>query len=237
MFHPSPTITHVPISGSDICVVVDGLLAEPEQMVAYAEAQLESFRDDANNFYPGPELQLGEAFSQQLEQFFALHVRRALHGRRTLGATARLSLATRRPDQLKPLQRICHRDVTGLPPDEGAVAMVAYLFHDARMGGTSFYMPRRSPEEIAAVLNEGRMMDNRSFSRLIRTEPSYMVESNHFFEKVCEVPAAWNRAVFYSATVFHSGQIGAPELLQPDPRRGRLTMNGFFRTRLVADQV
>jgi hypothetical protein len=37
--------------------------------------------------------------------------------------------------------------------------------------------------------------------------------------------------IFYSGTVFHSGHITAPERLCDDPRRGRLTLNGFFTCR------
>ena len=32
----------------------------------------------------------------------------------------------------------------------------------------------------------------------------------------------------YSGTVFHSGDISAPERLRDDPRTGRLTLNGFL---------
>jgi hypothetical protein len=45
---------------------------------------------------------------------------------------------------------------------------------------------------------------------------------------VARVPAAWNRAIFYDATLFHSADVDQPELMSAEARRGRLTLNGFF---------
>jgi hypothetical protein len=232
MFNPRPTIQLLPITATDTCVVVDDFLLDPQAMVDFALRERTRFVD-ASTFYPGPELKLPE-LAGALEHFVTLHVRRALGARRTLAANCRLSIATRAPEQLKPLQRICHCDVGALPPGEGAAAMVAYLFRDERLGGTSFYVPRGSREEANAVVAEAARMDNRTFTGLIATPPGYMTASNRFFEKVLEAPARWNRAVFYSADVFHSGDIQAPQLLDADPACGRLTMNGFFRTRRSA---
>lgn len=229
MFNPRPTIQLLPITATETCVVVDDFLLDPQAMVDFAVREQARFAD-ASSFYPGPELKMPE-LAGALEEFFTLHVRRALGARRTLAASCRLAIATRTPEQLKPLQRICHCDVGVLPQGEGAAAMVAYLFRDARLGGTSFYVPRGPREEANAVVAEAARMDNRAFTQLIGTAPGYMSGSNRFFEKVLETPARWNRALFYSADVFHSGQIAAPELLAADPARGRLTMNGFFRTR------
>jgi hypothetical protein len=58
-----------------------------------------------------------------------------------------------------------------------------------------------------------------------------MTASNAFFEKVATVPARWNRMIFYTGTIFHSGEIVHPQLLSDDPRTGRLTLNGFFTCR------
>lgn len=232
MFNPHPTIRVLPINGPEVCVIVDDFLVDPQAMVNLALARRAEFID-ALGYYPGPELALPE-LAPVLEQFFTVHIRRELGARRTLSANCRLTLATRAPEQLKPLQRICHRDVNQLAPGEGAAAMVAYLFRDDQLGGTSFYVPRVSLDEALAVQREGARLDNDDFTRLIGTPPGYMTASNRFFEQVQEAPAAWNRAVFYNADVFHSGHITAPHLLDADPARGRLTMNGFFRTRRSA---
>jgi hypothetical protein len=59
----------------------------------------------------------------------------------------------------------------------------------------------------------------------------YLTASNADFEQVCTIPARFNRAIFYDGEIFHAAQIGSPALLDADPARGRLTMNGFFRFR------
>ena len=59
----------------------------------------------------------------------------------------------------------------------------------------------------------------------------YMTQGNAWFEKLLAVPPRFNRAVFYSGAIFHAGDILAPERLSADPRRGRLTLNGFFTCR------
>lgn len=234
MFNPRPAIRHIPISSGETCVVVDDFLREPHAMVAHAVAQRAQFAQAQHSYYPGPQLALPQDFSSQLEQFFNLHVRTALGGRRTLAVTTRMSIVASRPHQLKPLQRLCHRDAVGLAASEGAGAMVAYLFEDARLGGTSFYVPRRPMEEIAAMMRLAGEMDDRSFNKLLGEESAYPTESNAWFERVLQVPAAWNRAIFYKGTVFHSGHITAPDLLDADPARGRLTLNAFIRMRKAA---
>lgn len=231
MFSPSPNIRHIPIGGGETCVVVDDFLRDPFAITAYAIAQRAQFAQAPASYYPGPELALAQDISLQLEQFFNQYVRAALGGRRTLAIATRLSIVANRADQLKPLQRVCHWDATGLGPSEGAAAMVAYLFKDTRLGGTSFYMPRRPMDEIAAMMAQARYMDSRSFTDLLGHAPAYPASSNAWFEHVLHLPAVFNRAIFYNGTVFHSGHITAPELLNADPACGRLTMNAFIRIR------
>jgi len=61
-----------------------------------------------------------------------------------------------------------------------------------------------------------------------REPPRYMTESNEIAELICTVPPRFNRFVFYSGDLPHSGAITAPELLSDDPAKGRLTLNLFF---------
>jgi hypothetical protein len=226
VFNPRPTVRYVPIAGHAPCVVVDDFLLDPRALVAQAIAAQADFAVDPANYYPGPELDLGRETALRLDEFFIQHVRRALGAQRTISVAARLALATLPAADLHPLQRLCHRDCTGLAPGVGAAAAVVYLFEDARLGGTSFYRPTQGLEHTARVLREahaGIASDAHA--------PGYLTASNADFEQLCTVPAQFNRAIFYDGEIFHAAQIDNPALLDADPARGRLTMNGFFRFR------
>jgi hypothetical protein len=227
MFNPRPTVRYVAIGGGHACAVVDDILLEPHKLIAHALANREQFAIDADNYYPGPELDLGKEWAFALDEFFMQHIRRSLGARRTISVSSRLSMATLAPEALSPLQRLCHRDAASFPAGEGVAASVAYLFADERMGGTSFYMPKKPLEEIAGYLRDAS--DGR-----VDPVRAYMHGSDGWFEQVCTVPARFNRAIFYDGSVFHAAQIEKPELLSEDVTCGRLTMNGFFRYRKSA---
>ena len=235
MFNPRPVVRLIPIPGHAPCVVVDELLAEPQRLIDHALAQQAAFAIDPDNFYPGPELALSQQTAFLLDEFFMQHVRRALGARRTISVSARLSLATLAPAALHPLQRLCHRDAQGLPDGQGSAASVLYLFDQPRLGGTSFYIPKRSLADTAALLRQASASSisqaGAAVDAIGGVAPGYLAASNDWFEQVCSVPAAFNRAIFYDGEIFHAAQIDAPALLSPDPLRGRLTMNGFFRHR------
>jgi hypothetical protein len=140
---------------------------------------------------------------------------------------------TRPPALLAPAQRLCHRDTMvgrrRVSPDgEGIGASVLYLFQDSALGGTSFYTPRQGPQETAALLEQALTLPDAAFDTLLGTPPGYLVDSNTYFDRVCTIAAAYNRAIFYDGAIFHSAQIDAPERLSQDPASGRLTLNGFF---------
>ena len=234
MFNPHPLIRIVPIAEKQVCVVVDNFLLEPQKMLDFALAQREQFVYDPDNFYPGPELPLSREIAISLDQFFMQHARHALGARRNKGVSCRFSMATLAPEQLHPLQRLCHRDAEVFPPGESMGASVLYLFKNAALGGTSFYQPKKPLNEIRQLLQLANTVSNKELTALINTAPAYMHASNDYFELVCTIPAAWNRAIFYSGTVFHAAQIERPELLSSDPALGRLTMNGFFKFRMAS---
>lgn len=151
--------------------------------------------------------------------------------RRTLGRTARLSLAVRQPAELHPQQWMCHVDRLDTGQGQLAVASVLYLFDDETLGGTGFYRPLRPFDEVMRMKQDANELSPAEFSARHGLQPGYMTASNAWFEKIASVPARWNRLIFYSGTVFHSGDIAAPERLRDDPRTGRLTLNGFFTCR------
>ncbi|HVI57482.1 MAG TPA: DUF6445 family protein [Luteimonas sp.] len=228
MFNPRPEIQVLPIAPGQACYVVDDALLDPERLRLEAIAQRGRFAMAPHNAYPGLELRMPEAFSQRLDDFFRLHVRARLGMRRTLRMYSRLALATLRPDELQPRQCICHRDRLGFAPGQRVAASVLYLFDDPALGGTSFYRPLLPPAEMAPLFEDAGTLGAEAFCAKHGVARGYMAGGNDWFEPLLSVPAKWNRLIFYDGALFHSGDIHHPERLDPDPARGRLTLNGFF---------
>jgi len=228
-FNPSPRLSAVAIAPGESCIVVDEALANPEGLIDWATHQRFVAPDFA---YPGLLVDAPPSVSSMVGDYFAQHARSRLGGRRTLSTRVRLSLVTLSPRELRPVQWQCHRDRLGaLPQGLRIAAMVAYLFRDGALGGTSFYRSLLSDEETERMINDAGSMAAREFSERYGLEAGYLNGSNRYFERLAQVPAAWNRMLFYNGDVFHSGDIAHPERLSAEPRGGRLTLNGFFTCR------
>jgi Family of unknown function (DUF6445) len=232
-FNPAARVSALPIAPGEFCFVVDDALANPEGLVDWAATQ--QFKAAAGFAYPGVLLEAPPALSAMVSDYFAQYVRARLGGRRTLSATVRLSLVTLSAQQLRPVQWQCHRDRLGpVPQDLRLAAMVAYIFHDAALGGTSFYRSLLSDAETDRMIEAAGRMSAAEFGQRYGLEAGYLNGGNRYFERLAQVPAAWNRMLFYNGDLFHSGDIVAPERLSADPRTGRLTLNGFFTCRRAA---
>jgi hypothetical protein len=237
MFNPNPKIQLIPISGHPPCVVVDDFLRDPQGLVDGTIQFRESFVMAPHNAFPGLELRMPDPFSARLNDFFIQYVRHALDARRVIELYSRLSMVTLQPHELSAYQRLCHRDRFTKDPTRSYAALVLYLFRNPSLGGTSFYAPKIPAQEIErmyAADSEWASMPADTCTRRLGAEPAYLTSSNPYFELLCTVPAAWNRAIFYDGSIFHSAHIETPEQLSADPERGRLTLNGFFTCRRAA---
>lgn len=235
MFNPNPRIDTVPIGEGHLAHVIDDALREPARWVDYAVKHADGFRDAPHNGFPGPELRMPDAISSRLDEFFAQHVRRNLGARRTVRMYSRLSMVVRAPDALMPWQWIPHTDRLDADPAHSAIASMLYLFTDPALGGTSFYRPLRPAHETLRLVQDSMSMDGREFFLHHGVAPGYPVDNTDWFEKTATIPARWNRLVFYSGCVFHSGEITTPSRLVADPLHGRLTLNGFWTCRRAAE--
>jgi hypothetical protein len=228
-FNPQARLERVDVEGQAICFVLDQALLDPERLVEYAVAEQSRFQQAPFNAYPGREMPMPAGFTAGLEQAFNGRVRSLLGGRRTLRTTSRLAMVTTAPADLEPRQRICHRDSAWIEPTHAIAASVLYLFQDPVLGGTGFYWPRRSEQEIAQLVHDSSTLDRATFDgRHPDIAQDFMRASNDWFERIGGVAAAWNRMIFYDGRLFHSGEIGPPARMLADPRQGRLTLNGFF---------
>lgn len=228
IFNPHPRVQTLAIDGRALCYVIDDALLEPERWVEHAAARSADFVDAPHNAYPGLELRLPEPVTEELHRYFNAHLKRHFGARRILRGYSRLSLTTRKPDELDPRQWLCHVDRLEMEPGQGIAACVLYLFHEPALGGTGFYRPLRPAAETAELVKASSRMPGAAFSAKYGIEGGYMTRSNAYFEKLHAVPARWNRLVFYSGMIFHGADITASDLLVSDARTGRLTLNGFL---------
>ncbi len=228
LFNPRPTVRQIALGDGRACFVVDDALVNPEALVQFAQEHRNEFRLAPFNAYPGVELPMPVEFSARLDEFFMRHLRGLLNGRRTLRMNSRLSMVTLAPGELQARQWICHRDSQDVPPDQCIAASVLYLFKDSALGGTSFYAPRQSAFDIDLLVHDASTLANDAFAEKYAISPGYFSGGNDYFACVGSVPAQWNRMIFYDGSLFHSGDILAPERMCADPLAGRLTLNGFF---------
>jgi hypothetical protein len=163
-----------------------------------------------------------------VDDFFRLHVRRRLGARRTLRMNSRLSMVTLAPEELGPPQWLCRRARLTTGADQRGVVAEAYLFRDAALGGTHFFLPRTSARHTDQILHDARTLPADVFSARHGLRPGYPAASNDHFEHVLTVPARWNRMLFHDDEVFHAPAIAHPDRLVTDPRQGRLTLRVFF---------
>lgn len=185
----------------------------------------------ADSGYPGIWLATDPRGAYGMREFFGFHMRRYFDARRTVKMVCRYSMVTLAPEELRPAQWICHQDPPTEDPSLSQQACVLYLFHDDSFGGTSFYEATRSFAETSQLFADAGAMTAAQFTEHYGIQPSYLCDSNAYFTRTATVPARWNRAIFYSGALLHSGQIEAPERLTADPATGRLTVNFFFTCR------
>lgn len=240
MFNPNPDIKLLPIAKraqGDHCIVIDDFLLKPQLLIDGAVRFWSDFKLASHNAFPGLEMRMPDGFSARLNDFFIQHIRQLLGARRVTEMYSRLSLVTLQPHGLSPYQRLCHRDHFIDDPNQCFGAAVLYLFDDPALGGTSFYRPKVSEEEITRLYAKGsewRGMSNEDFTQLLGAPPAYLTASNRYFDLACTVPAKFNRVIFYNGNIFHSAHITAPDKLCADPLKGRLTLNAFFTCRRSA---
>ena len=227
-FNPRPQVVRIPLETGQSVFVVDDVLDHPERLVALAQAVQAEFVQVPGNAFPGQQLRMDDAFSDQLDAFFRLHIRGLLDSRRSLQMFARLSRVTLAPDMLDARQRICHRDSAGVDPRHTISASVLYLFDDVSLGGTVFFAPRGNSHETETLVHDASALDSAQFAAKYGWPASYMTHSNMYFKVIGRVPAKPNRIIFYDGNMFHSSDISQPEKLNAPDGVGRLTINGFF---------
>ena len=229
--NPQATAELLELADGSRVLVVDDFADDAEGLVALARAMAGHFEAPAGHPYPGPQLALPDDVAADLAGYFERHVRPQLGAGEPLGMFGRFSRVTQDPSTLDARQRICHRDDSGLPPQERVCACVHYLFREESLGGTVFFRSLMAEDQTQAFLRDANALGADAFGEKYGIRPGYMTESNRYFEVIGRVPARWNRAIFYDGSIFHSGDIGRAPAAAYQAGLGRLTINAFFRSR------
>ena len=170
---------------------------------------------------------MSDEINEAITQFFSQHIRTKLNARRLIHALSKFSMMSLQSDQLRPAHCLCHRDL-GAPEGSMSAASVLYLFKDESLGETSFYVPKKSEKETAALVHDLLDITAQAFEEKYGVEQKYMQRSNAYVEQIGSLPAKWNRIIFYDGNIHHTADIIDERKLSKDPSLGRLTMNGFF---------
>ncbi len=233
--NPRADIQVQQINDEHHCVVVDDFFRDPQAIVEFASAHAEDFELQEIG-YPGLLYLVQDEAMAAVKRFIRAEMTRQFSFLKGgIKTYTFLSMATRQPAELSNLQRLCHTDPRERT-DRRNYAGLVYLFEDERLGGTGFYRWKEQKliEEATALEMEDtpRALEFlQSHFDMYKESPCYMCGSNEVAELLHEVPARFNRLVFYSGDVPHSANIPAPELLSTDFSQGRLTLNCFASVR------
>lgn len=219
----NPVISHFS-SHDHLLVTIDGLLADPEH--AITQAFLQKFANITPQ-YPGVRAPLDPAVCTYLLEQLAPLLDQWFAGQATRwDMQAWYSIVTTPPAALAPIQRLPHVDGT----DPRHIAMMLYL-HKTDHGGTAFFRHRATGLESLTAADYPRYAAalQAEVARTGLPPAAYTTDGAPHFERTHASPGDFNSAIFYRGNILHSGVIDNAAALVADPRRGRLTINAFFR--------
>jgi hypothetical protein len=223
--HPDITVQKLSLGREgEPLLLIDNLLADAEALVDQAARK---HYGDVVTYYPGV-----RAKAPLLFQHFILDKFRGLIGEffglqpASLRFTdCHFSIVTTPPDKLAYLQRIPHSD-SALRTE---LAMVHYLFK-RDLGGTAFYRHRKTGFEYIDLHRRATYLEIIEQEKNGPDSPAsgYINGSTALYEQISAQDGVFNRLLMYRRPSLHSGSIAPDFLPEPDPRKGRLSINGFL---------
>jgi len=223
--HPAASVQKLRIGREQApLLVIDNLVSDAESLVDLAATKI--FGGVAT-YYPGIRAKVPltyqhfilERFGPLFSEYFGLA------GAKLRFTDCHFSIVTTPPGKLEYVQRIPHADsFLG-----SQLAFVHYLFK-ADLGGTAFYRHRKTGFE---VIDETR---SAAYLRCLEEErqgpdsapPAYINGDTPLFEEVSRQQGVFNRMLAYRRTSLHCGCIAPGFAFDPNPRSGRLSVNGFL---------
>lgn len=213
-------------------IEVQGTEREPVIVIDDFASHPQRLRDDAaflrfvpmGEHYPGIRATVPPALLQPLLEALAPLLAATFGGNYAV-ADAFYSVVTTPPDKLTTIQRLPHFD--GVEP--GRLALLHYLSDDAP-GGTAFYRHRSTGFETvdATRLDAYRAALAADLQRSGLPPPAYCDAGSPLFEQVARYDGVFNRAIVYRSHSLHCADLPPGSRFDPDPARGRLTVNSFL---------
>jgi hypothetical protein len=205
-------------------VVIDNLVADADDLVEVAASKVFS---DVTSYYPGVRAKVPLTYQQFVREQLRgeLAADFGLDGSRLRFTGCNFSLVTTSPEKLNYLQRIPHID--SLKGNE--LAFVHYLFK-ADLGGTAFYRHRKTGFEYIdrARREYYRYVEDEKDGPDDRPPYQYISGDTALYEQIDRQAGVFNRMLLYRRNSLHSGAMARDFVPDPNPRTGRLTINGFL---------
>ena len=223
--HPGITVQKLTIGREQApLLIIDNLVAEAGGLVELAAGKV--FGDVAS-YYPGIRAKAPLSYQQfvlaQMRGLFSETF--GLRGNTLRFTACYFSLVTTPPERLAHLQCIPHIDSV-LSTE---LAFVHYLFKRDH-GGTAFYRHRSTGFEVITQERKLEYFETVEAERVGRNPPAvgYINGSTALYEQLRSEAGVFNRMLVYRRNSLHSGSIASPAAIDPDPRTGRLSINGFL---------
>ena len=204
-------------------LVIDNLVDNAEELIELAASKVFS---DVVSHYPGIRAKVPLSYQQfvlqnlrgQFAEYFGLHTSlrfKACH----------FSLVTMPPEKLAPLQRIPHIDSAA----GNEIAFIHYVFKAAH-GGTSFYRHRKTGYEVISPARKAEYFASVEAESHGPNKPplEYINGDTPLYEEVVRHEGLFNRMLVYRGNSLHSACLGRDFVADPNPRTGRLSINGFL---------
>jgi hypothetical protein len=223
--HPELRVQRVKIGREQApLLVVDNLVAQPDALVELAASKMFS---GAVSYYPGMRAKAPLSYQQFILEGLRPFIDETFGsaGQQLRFTECNFCVLTTPPEQLSYLQRLPHVD--SLDGDE--LAMIHYLFR-ADFGGTSFYRHRDTGFEFVDKARQASYMARVAVEKAgpDAAPAQYINGDTPLYERVEAQAGVFNRLLMYRRTSLHSASIAPGFISNPDPRKGRLSINGFL---------
>lgn len=206
-------------------LIIDNFLDRPELLIDYC-CKYGNF-NAADAMYPGVRKLAPDFYIQALYEHLRpiLAKEFSMRDEQVKSIKTSFSMVVTPPSQLKPMQSMPHVDSFNM----NELASVYFLCGKEK-GGTSLYRHKNTTFEYITAERFNTYSASMNESTKNKTIPKqYMNGSNEYFEQIASYTASFNRFIMYRCTSLHSGNIAKDFDFNPDPRKGRLTLNTFVK--------